>query len=61
MADEFPGIEFLKVDVDEVEDVAAKCGIQAMPTFQVFKGGVKVEEMKGADQAGLQNLIAKHQ
>ena len=28
---------FLKVDVDECEETAAKCGIQAMPTFKVFK------------------------
>lgn len=61
MAGEFPGVDFFKVDVDEAEDVAAACGIQAMPTFQVFKGGAKVDEMKGADQAGLKALVTKHQ
>uniref|UniRef100_A0A7S1VW64 Thioredoxin domain-containing protein n=1 Tax=Grammatophora oceanica TaxID=210454 RepID=A0A7S1VW64_9STRA len=60
MSDEFADIEFAKVDVDEAEDVAAKCGIQAMPTFQFYKGGAMVEEMKGANEGGLRNLIAKH-
>lgn len=46
MAGEFPGVEFLKVDVDEAEDVAAQCGIQAMPTFQVYKGGEKVGKIR---------------
>jgi len=60
MASEFPNVEFLKVDVDDAEDVAAECGIQAMPTFQVYKGGAKVDEMKGADQKGLHNLLTKN-
>lgn len=60
MASEFPDVEFLKVDVDDAEDVAAKCGIQAMPTFQVFKGGEKVDEMSGADKNGLQALVVKN-
>ena len=61
MAGEFPGVDFFKVDVDDAEDVAAKCGIQAMPTFQVFKDGERVDEMRGADRVLLRNLVAKHQ
>jgi hypothetical protein len=61
MAGEFPRVAFFKVDVDKAKEVAAKCGIQAMPAFQVFKGGEMAEEMQGADQAGLKNLVTKHQ
>ena len=61
MAGEFSGVEFFKVDVDEAEEIAQECGIEAMPTFQVFKGGAKAEEMKGADKDGLRNLVTKHQ
>lgn len=53
-------MDFFKVDVDEAEEVAAQCGIQAMPTFQVYKGGAKVAEMKGADPKGLENLITSN-
>ncbi len=36
-----------------------ECAIRAMPTFHFYKGGVKVEEMMGADQNKLVELIAK--
>ena len=53
---------FLKVDVDECEETAAKCGIQAMPTFKVFKNNSTdaVEEMVGANEAKLRELVAKY-
>jgi thioredoxin 1 len=60
MAEENPDVEFVKVDVDDADDVAAACGIQAMPTFQFFKGGAKIDEMKGADKGKLAQLLAKN-
>mmetsp|Transcript_30473 Transcript_30473/g.66984 ORF Transcript_30473/g.66984 Transcript_30473/m.66984 type:complete len:105 (+) Transcript_30473:98-412(+) len=60
MASENPDITFVKVDVDEADDVAAECGIQAMPTFQFYKDGSKVDEFRGANTAQLQALVAKH-
>jgi len=53
-------VVFYKVDVDAADDVAQACNISAMPTFQFFKGGQKIEEMKGADQARLVKLIDQH-
>jgi thiol-disulfide isomerase/thioredoxin len=53
-------VEFVKVDVDDADDIAAMCGVQAMPTFQFFKGGKKVDEMKGANVNGLIATIGKH-
>ncbi|CAJ1946378.1 unnamed protein product [Cylindrotheca closterium] len=60
MAEENPEVEFVKVDVDEANDVAGMCGISAMPTFQVYKGGAKVEELRGADPKGLSAMVAKN-
>jgi hypothetical protein len=40
--------------------VAGHCGIQAMPTFQFYKNGEKLEEMRGADVARLEQLISKY-
>merc|ERR1711869_46266 len=37
LAEEMPDIVFVKVDVDENEETAGACGIQAMPTFQFYK------------------------
>ncbi|XP_042367900.1 thioredoxin isoform X2 [Plectropomus leopardus] len=43
-------VVFLKVDVDEAEDVSTDCGIQCMPTFIFFKNGEKVFEFSGANK-----------
>ncbi|XP_065064006.1 thioredoxin-like protein 1 [Rhopilema esculentum] len=51
---------FLKVDVDQCADVAAKYGITAMPTFLFFKNKVKIDEMRGADEASLEKKIKQH-
>jgi thioredoxin 1 len=60
LAAENPEAEFVKVDVDEAEDVSAHCKIQAMPTFHFYKGGAKIAEMMGADQSKLAQLVAQH-
>jgi thioredoxin 1 len=55
MSDEFPDVEFGKVDVDDAEDVAALCKISAMPTFQFYRNGEIVKEIMGADEASLRD------
>lgn len=55
--DENADIEFYKVDVDEVPDVAAKCGIRAMPTFQLYRSGQKVKEILGARVPELRKAV----
>lgn len=42
LATENPGVVFLKVDVDECEDLASHYEISAMPTFVFVKNQVKV-------------------
>eukprot|EP01099_Mayorella_cantabrigiensis_P005750 TRINITY_DN464_c0_g1_i2.p1 TRINITY_DN464_c0_g1~~TRINITY_DN464_c0_g1_i2.p1 ORF type:complete len:107 (-),score=27.12 TRINITY_DN464_c0_g1_i2:124-444(-) len=57
---EHPDVVFLKVDVDQARDVATNEGISAMPTFFAYKGGKKVDEVVGASEPGLRQMISKH-
>eukprot|EP00587_Corethron_hystrix_P014773 CAMPEP_0113325622 /NCGR_PEP_ID=MMETSP0010_2-20120614/17896_1 /TAXON_ID=216773 ORGANISM="Corethron hystrix, Strain 308" /NCGR_SAMPLE_ID=MMETSP0010_2 /ASSEMBLY_ACC=CAM_ASM_000155 /LENGTH=61 /DNA_ID=CAMNT_0000185519 /DNA_START=701 /DNA_END=886 /DNA_ORIENTATION=- /assembly_acc=CAM_ASM_000155 len=57
MAEDFPDVEFVKVDVDDASDVASSCGIRSMPTFQFYKGGQKVNEFSGASKAKLEEIM----
>ena len=53
-------VVFIKIDVDEAEDVAESCGISAMPTFKFYKGGEQVDELVGASEQKLKDIIKKH-
>ena len=53
-------VEFYKIDVDEVPDVAQELGIRAMPTFLVFKDGEKVEEVVGANEKAIRAAVDKY-
>ena len=50
---------FVKVDVDELEDVAEECGVSAIPTFLVYAAGELAGRVEGADLEKLQALLAK--
>ncbi|BFY99719.1 hypothetical protein BsWGS_02759 [Bradybaena similaris] len=56
-AEEFGDVIFLKVDVDINDDAAVAYNIQSMPTFQFYKGGVKVDEVIGADPDKIKRTI----
>ncbi|XP_029442416.1 thioredoxin-like [Rhinatrema bivittatum] len=45
---QYKDVVFLKVDVDEVADLAEAWEISSMPTFMFFKKGKKVAVIKGA-------------
>lgn len=52
-------VKFYKVDVDEVQEVAAENGISAMPTFLFFKNGEKIDTVRGAAPPAIQGGLAK--
>lgn len=52
-------VVFLKVDVDNCEDVAMEYKISCMPTFLFFKDGKKIEEFSGANYDKLVETMNK--
>lgn len=47
VSNENPDLLVLKIDVDEVGELAARYGIQAIPTLMLFKNGQRVETRMG--------------
>ncbi|KAL1919029.1 uncharacterized protein VTP21DRAFT_2410 [Calcarisporiella thermophila] len=56
----YPSVSFAKVDVDEVQQAAQAAGVTSMPTYQFYKGGRKIDEMKGANGPQLEALLKQH-
>ncbi|XP_062096539.1 thioredoxin H-type-like [Humulus lupulus] len=51
---------FLKVDVDELQDVAKEWEIEAMPTLLFLKEGKIIDKIAGAKKDELIDKVAKH-
>lgn len=47
-----PGIRLLKVDTENVQDVAARYNIRSIPTLALFRKGREVARQPGAMDAG---------
>ena len=58
-SDTYTNVKFLKLDVDELSEVAAEWSVSAMPTFLLFKNGEKVGEVVGANARALEAEIKK--
>ena len=60
MAKEMPHVRFLKVDVDELGELAAEMGVTSMPTFLFFRNGESIAQLRGADEGRLRALVTEH-
>ncbi|KAL8144506.1 hypothetical protein V2J09_017538 [Rumex salicifolius] len=60
MSSKHSEVEFAKIDVDELPDVAQEFGVQAMPTFVLIKQGKEVDRIVGAKKDELEKKIQKH-
>lgn len=50
-------VDFFKVDVDVVGDVARDQEVSAMPTFILFKDGKRLDQVIGGDLRGLKTKL----
>ncbi|KAK9893714.1 hypothetical protein P389DRAFT_107359 [Cystobasidium minutum MCA 4210] len=57
LAKENPKTVFLKVDIDDQKELASRYSIASVPTFMAFKDGATTGTVKGANQAGLKDLV----
>ena len=53
-------VNFIKIDVDVEQDIAARLNVNAMPTFKFFKNGQQVDELVGADPEELMMRMAEN-
>ncbi|KAK7394536.1 hypothetical protein VNO78_15065 [Psophocarpus tetragonolobus] len=60
MSQKFTDVDFVKIDVDELPDVAQEFGVQAMPTLVLVKRGKELDRVVGAKKDELEKKIAKH-
>ncbi|KAI3497749.1 hypothetical protein L2E82_13563 [Cichorium intybus] len=60
LAIEFSDVEFVKIDVDELPDVAKDFEVQAMPTFVLVKKGKERERIVGVKKDELHRMIEKY-
>jgi len=60
LSKELKEVVFLKVDVDECEDIAAEYEISSMPTFIFIKEGKVLETFSGANFNKLKETIEKY-
>lgn len=58
---EYPNIRIVKVDVDQSQDIAARFGVQSIPTLIMFNNGKAVETQQGfAGEPQLRELLSKY-
>ncbi|BFZ14214.1 hypothetical protein BsWGS_17253 [Bradybaena similaris] len=55
----YPRAVFLKIDVDLCQETAQHEGVSAMPTFIFYRNKTKLDTIRGADQALLEEKIKK--
>ena len=60
IAKEYDGrIAVAKVNIDEEPDLAAAYQVMSIPTLMVFKNGVKVDRLVGANAQALEQMAAR--
>lgn len=56
---QYEGVKFLKVDIEQVADVASKYEVTAVPSFIYLKDGQVVDVVRGAAPAQIKQGLDK--
>ena len=54
---EYKKVHFVRVDMEALRSVAEKANVKALPTYQLYRNGEKLEEMSGAMPAKLVAML----
>ena len=57
---EFANVIFIKIDVDEVPELAERFQVQAMPTFLFMRDNEEIDRFSGASVEKLKETIVAH-
>ncbi|KAH8099318.1 thioredoxin-domain-containing protein [Cristinia sonorae] len=60
LSKQYKNVNFLKCDVDAAKDVAGRYRVSAMPTFIFLRGSTQVDQVRGANKAGLEAAVKKY-
>jgi thioredoxin 1 len=58
LKDKYPSIKFLKIDIDENQEMARKYNINNIPAFILFKDGLEEDRLVGANKVKLEEMIS---
>ena len=61
LAEKSPNVNVVKIDIDELGDLAAEYNVISVPTFHFLKEGKVVDTVVGANADAVKKNIAKHQ
>lgn len=62
LAKRYRNVKFARVNVDNAQEIAMRFGVQAIPTFIMFKNGQPVDRMMGAvGEPGIHMIVKKYQ
>eukprot|EP00727_Mastigamoeba_balamuthi_P001888 m51a1_g11697 putative zz-type zinc finger-containing protein (582) ;mRNA; f:29068-31064 len=57
LAERYPNVVFLSVDIDQNQGLASEAGISGVPTFQFYRNGRVFEQFSGANPQKLQKIV----
>ncbi|KJH42011.1 putative thioredoxin [Dictyocaulus viviparus] len=60
MAEEIKSVLFMKIDVDENEEIASRYDIKVMPTFIFIRNGEQIDAVSGSLEDELRQKIEQH-